>query len=485
MIRLLDFLVAGLALAALAWLGLWAVERSPHQPEILEARLQTAVDTAVETAGLKWAKIEVDGQRAIIKGPAPSPDAVQEVAALLLNVQGQGGLIFGGITQIESQVGPAAPVSPYVWRAIKTETGKIVLLGHVPSAATRDRLLAEATELAGDAGVDDQLVLAAGVPEGNWQGIARLALQHVAELDMGEGRLEDHVLSVKGVAMKDDVRARISADVSNIAAPFRGEPVIRGASLWAAQHKDKTLILSGRVASETERAEINRIAKRFFAGDVRDEMAVVAAGPENWIDGVKLGLPHFAQFKSGKMDFDPKGGGFMFEGEATGSTLAYLREDMAKLTGPYGVAIAADTVTTELAEIDGIDFKGDPRLACEAAFNRVLAANKVVFTTGKADITRDSGVTLDKLMAVSALCDPALRFELGGHTDTAGERVANLALSEARAKAVAEYMIAAGIARARLSAIGYGPDVPVGRNDTIEGRAENRRIEFKVLERSN
>ena len=88
-------------------------------------------------------------------------------------------------------------------------------------------------------------------------------------------------------------------------------------------------------------------------------------------------------------------------------------------------------------------------------------------------------------MAVSQSCSEALVFDVAGHTDNTGSRAANLALSEARAQAVANYMRDAGFDIARLIVTGYGPDQPESDNATPEGRAANRRIEFNVQERSD
>jgi len=209
-------------------------------------------------------------------------------------------------------------------------------------------------------------------------------------------------------------------------------------------------------------------------------MTVGSVEYTGWLDGVRLGLPHFAKFNSGEMSFDPTGAGFSFNGAASGSTLAYLAEDMKKFTGEYGVDISAEAAQVAVEEIAGIDFDGDAVAACQAAFDAVMTTNKVYFASGAAVITRQSGETLDKLMAVSARCGDDLTFELGGHTDSVGSRELNRSLSRERANAVASYMVQAGMAEGRLSAVGYGPDTPVSSNETPEGRSQNRRIEFTV-----
>ncbi len=71
--------------------------------------------------------------------------------------------------------------------------------------------------------------------------------------------------------------------------------------------------------------------------------------------------------------------------------------------------------------------------------------------------------------------------EIGGHTDSNGSETYNQMLSQERAESVRQYLIAHGIEAARLSAMGYGESKPLASNDTAEGRAENRRVEFKLL----
>jgi OOP family OmpA-OmpF porin len=73
------------------------------------------------------------------------------------------------------------------------------------------------------------------------------------------------------------------------------------------------------------------------------------------------------------------------------------------------------------------------------------------------------------------------RFEVIGHTDDVGLREANMQLSAARAEAVKAYLVGKGISASDLMTSGAGPDRPVTNNATPEGRAKNRRIEFRVL----
>ena len=364
-----------------------------------------------------------------------------------------------------------------------TADARIRLDGYIPSEAVRLAIIEDAEKMV-HGQVDDRLQFAACVPDGNWLGVARKVLKPLGLMDAGQAELVDTKLTVSGVAMSDASKAEVIADIANIAAPFTSASDIRGSSLWSARHGEGMLILSGRVANDSDKSEISSIASKFFAGDVVDEMTVEKLDHQDWVDGVRLGMPHFAKFKSGEMAFEPEGDGFTFAGEASGSTLAYLAEDMTKFVGPYGVTIQADTVQVVVSEIEGIDFEADAVTSCQAAFDAVLETNKVYFASGKDLITRRSGLTLDKIMAVSDRCQEDLVFELGGHTDSVGSRASNLTLSQDRSQAVIVYMVGAGMPEQRLKAVGYGPDQPAASNDTPEGRAQNRRIEFTVKERS-
>jgi OmpA-OmpF porin, OOP family len=75
---------------------------------------------------------------------------------------------------------------------------------------------------------------------------------------------------------------------------------------------------------------------------------------------------------------------------------------------------------------------------------------------------------------------PNTNIEISGHTDTDGDEAANQGLSEKRAQAVADYLVKAGLPANRFSAVGYGSTQPTAGNDTDQGKAQNRRIDFVV-----
>jgi outer membrane protein OmpA-like peptidoglycan-associated protein len=103
------------------------------------------------------------------------------------------------------------------------------------------------------------------------------------------------------------------------------------------------------------------------------------------------------------------------------------------------------------------------------------------FKFDSAVITSNSFKILDA--AVKVLKEyPDVKIEIQGHTDGKGKPEYNKGLSQRRADAVRDYLIAKGIDESRLTAVGYGMDVPIADNRTDSGRAKNRRTEFKLLQ---
>ncbi len=478
--RFVDFLVAVIGLAGVAATGWWAVHGGPTRADALEGRLLASAEAALAEAGHDWTEIRMDGQAAILSGQSPSRDSAEMAIAALRRAEGAGGLFVGGITVLTDEIAAAPPVSPYVWSAERTAQGRVRLSGHVPSLAVMDRLVMDAEAIA-PGEVDNDLKLGSGEPLGDWAGAARLGLIQLEGLEKGRVTLTDSRLVLIGETGDEAMRARITAAMAMLEAPYEGAVRFGGGGLWKAAVDGDALVLSGAVRNPAERNEILVLAEEYYDGPVRDEMRLEVHGHDGWLDAVRVTLPHFAQFRSGIFAFDPEIDGFRIEGEATDSVLAYLGEDLSGLAGAYPVSLGASSVEAAVEEIAGIDLSADPETACEAAFSAVLAASTVTFESGSADISRDSGLTLDKLLAVARRC-AGLAFEVRGHTDNAGDRAASIRLSEARARAVAEYLAARGIPRDRLDPVGFGPDEPVASNDTRDGRAANRRIEFKVIE---
>ena len=106
--------------------------------------------------------------------------------------------------------------------------------------------------------------------------------------------------------------------------------------------------------------------------------------------------------------------------------------------------------------------------------------SNVYFDTGKSTLKPASHKALDDLVEVLKL-KSTMVIEIEGHTDDVGKPEDNLKLSQGRADEVKKYLTAKGISAARISAKGYGQEMPVADNTTEEGRSKNRRTSLKVI----
>ena len=471
--RLLDYLLGGLALLALPFLMWWGIYQSPQSAVNLQARLEARANAALAEGGADWASVRMDGQRAVITGAAPSHDAVTEAARLVRRSSGPGGLVFGGVTLVENRADAAPPVSPYVWRATKTPEGRIVLSGLVPSKAIQATLVEDA-RLVGRAAVDNEMQLAAGAPAGNFQGVARLALKQLARMEEGEATLTDHRLVLRGEVAAPALRAEIARAVSGVAAPFRGEPLLAGDIRWRARLEGNVLTLSGAVSSEGERRLLLAAAEESFDGEIADAMALGAAMPEGWLAGALAGLPEFARFSAGEMAFDASGGVFIFEGEARPSTLYYLKDDMARGAGRWKAAIGAE-MSGSVQELSGnvLPMSADGTgMDCQGELRAALASGQIRFTQGGAALARQSGPVLDEIAGILRRCDASERFEI-------------IAAGNAQASELVDFLVSAGVPRARLAAISYSRPSGEGANQDADAEtAAARPVDIRILERS-
>jgi OmpA-OmpF porin, OOP family len=117
-------------------------------------------------------------------------------------------------------------------------------------------------------------------------------------------------------------------------------------------------------------------------------------------------------------------------------------------------------------------------MAAELEKSGKVTLRSIQFDTGKATLKAESSAILDQVVALLKQ-DEALKLEVQGHTDNVGAAAANLKLSQDRAAAVKDYLVAkGGIGATRLTIAGFGDTKPVAPNTTDDGRAQNRRVEL-------
>lgn len=151
-------------------------------------------------------------------------------------------------------------------------------------------------------------------------------------------------------------------------------------------------------------------------------------------------------------------------------------EDLPKPT------LTADTPDEKQPEIITLDDISDMISNGEDVSGKTITAvNSITFDFGSDKIKSESYAYLDELLKV--LKQAGAKIKVKGHTDNVGSETANLKLSQDRAKAVANYLVTHGVDKKMIQSEGFGSQIPLMPNDTEEGRAMNRRVEFEILDK--
>lgn len=153
----------------------------------------------------------------------------------------------------------------------------------------------------------------------------------------------------------------------------------------------------------------------------------------------------------------------------------------------YGIAVKHDGYLFHSENFNLPDSANFQEFTKDVALKKIEIGSTIVlrnifFDFDKATIRPESANELERL--IKLLTDnPTLKIELGSHTDSKGSDEYNMKLSDNRSKSVVDYLIGKGISSGRLVAKGYGETKPIDTNDTDAGRQNNRRTEFKILEK--
>ena len=431
----------------------------------LESDLAARSTSVLKDTLLDKTRIEVAGRDVSFAADAFSEDGRRAAVASVEAVP--------GVRLVNNETRLVPEARPFVWSA-ERDVVRVTLGGSAPLPASKARLLEAARAGLGGVEVADQMKLSRGAPP-RFDNAALLLLDQIGKLKDGKIAISDTTVSLSGMARDIGGREAITAALKNLPEGFSiAANDIKAPPYIFQAYKDPvavTVTLTGYVPDNNVHAAIaSAAARKFFSEKVVDNLKTSVGAPSGFVSAAVPALGALSRLSTGTLvvsDREVKLSGDALFDAAAAQIRASLGRDF-----PEGWQVKADiSVKPAAAPVDPT--------VCQQLFSDLLAKGKIRFEPGRGTIDLDSAGLLDRLIETALRC-PAANIEIAGHTDADGEDGFNQMLSEKRAQAVADYLVKAGLPANRFTAMGYGSSQPVASNDTDEGKARNRRIEFLV-----
>jgi OmpA-OmpF porin, OOP family len=431
----------------------------------LESDLALRANAALKDTVLDKTKIAVAGRDITFSAEAFSEQGRRSAVASVDAVP--------GVRLVNDDTRLVPEARPFVWTA-ERDVVRVTLGGSAPLPAIKGRLLDAARSSLGGVEVADRMGLARGAP-GRFDAAALLLIDQIAKLKDGKITISDAQVSVSGMARDLGGREAIAAALKNLPEGFSvAANEIKAPPYIFQAYKDPvavTLTLTGYVPDNNVHAALAATAgRKFFNEKVVDNLKASVGAPSGFANAVIPALAALSRLSTGTLvvsDREVKLSGDAWYEAAAGEIRANLAKDL-----PRGWQAKPEiSVKPAAAPVDAT--------VCQQLFSDLLAKGKIRFESGRATIDPDSVGLLDRLIETALRC-PTANIDIVGHTDADGDEGFNQALSEKRAQAVADYLARAGLPADRFKAAGYGSQQPVASNDTDEGKAQNRRIDFVV-----
>jgi len=378
-----------------------------------------------------------------------------------------------GVRRVRTDVAvtPAPPAesrSPEL--TVVLEDGSVTFTGLVPDATISDDLVAAAEEQFVGGDVSSTIEAGDDVADAKWLARFRDTLPVLDELRTGAITASDREIVVSGEVVSSAARDRVDAILERAIGDTLSirdelEIAVLPAPTFYAEGTGDVVTLEGVLPNQAAIDAIVEAAKRTHpAMEIVDQMTTGDRSGPIWLDTVPGLLDVVTRLESWSID--------IADGRVSIAGLGANEEQL----GAIGV-LAGEVVGGELEVVTDI---GLDTAALGESLN-VLLRGVETFGPDGVELSSEARTQLDVAIAIMQ-ANPSTVIEVQGYTDDEGDAAYNLQLSQQRAQAVVDYLVAGGVDTGRLSALGYGEDRPVASNDTEIGRTQNRRIEFVVRE---
>jgi OOP family OmpA-OmpF porin len=431
----------------------------------LEADLAARATAALKDTVLDKVRVGVSGRDVALSAEAFSEEGRRSAVGQVETV--------AGVRRVDDYTSLVPEARPFLWSA-ERDVVRVTLSGHAPLPAIRAKLAEAARAALKGVEVADRMTLARGAPP-RFEGAALLLIEQVGRLKDGKITLSGTSVSLAGMAREIGSREAIAAALRNLPEGYTvAENAIKAPPYVFQANKDPvagTVTLSGYVPDNAVHAAIvEAVGRKFFSEKLVDNLKASAGAPQGFANAAVAALGALSRVSTGALVMSDR------EVKLSGDALYAVAAE--QIRGELGPSLPAGWKAAAEVSVKPVASPVDPTV-CQQLFFELLGKARIRFASGSATIDADSMGLLDRLIETALRC-PTAHIEVAGHTDNVGDEAANKALSEKRALAVTDYLIRAGLPADRLTATGYGSSQPVAANDTEDGKAKNRRIDFVV-----
>ncbi len=328
-----------------------------------------------------------------------------------------------------------------------------------------------------------------GAPSAQWGDAVVTAIAALADLGRGTVAFSDtDVTLIAAEGTSQDDFDQVMGELAN-ALPdlFSLQGVLTQASeggasaegparLIATLDDEGQMRLRGRVPEGAVGRSVEAYARALFGAERADiAMREVGDLPAGWSVRAMIGLEALSRLNEGTMTLEPET--LILRGR-TGD--AAMEAALSRYLGDaLGQGAAFELRVSYLEALDPMAALPSPE-ECVARIDAIQADTKITFDPGSVEINAAAGAILDQIAALLPDCRH-VRMEIAGHTDSQGREEMNLNLSQSRADAVLNGLLARNVLVSNLVAQGYGESQPIASNETEAGREQNRRITFRLL----
>lgn len=342
---------------------------------------------------------------------------------------------------------------------------------------------------------DIQCNIGLGVPTTDWSTAVIQSIDAMAEIGSGTITLSDSDISLiasenvtletfdKAVAKLENALPKLFS----LQVVLTPKPLIDGQTgkviipdFTATKSPEGLLQMRGRLPDQLRKDTISAYAASLFGkGNIHNQTRIVEGLPDSWTVRSLAGLEALSHMHHGSVVVQPDV--ITIKGKSANSDISSI------VSRIFASRVGADANYSNNVEFDESLIVNPSQIylsdkGCAKQITTVLHLNKINFAPSSASIENTSLSVIDSIAEILVEC-PDAEFEIHGHTDSQGGKELNFTLSQRRADTVLSALLDRRIRTTKMTSKGFGETIPIADNSTEEGRAQNRRIEFRLIKK--